>query len=393
MGNAATRAKDPTITQPRGDIRLPLKTLPTSHHLRPQPPPLETVKYSQPSLAVTNEPIVPDLNIKKSIDQETSAYSIWKQNYYGYRVQKEDLSKYDSRIQSNADNRQRELEERRRQVRLQRIEAEAAVITNKEYPKPILSVESCINFTSRYLSFKKHDKKYFTPKPERPELTPEMIMRIEHASKPNPPTEVLVQIDGVDITRRDIRTLTGLNWLNDEIINAYLSLIVMRGKEPKRRKVYAFNTFFYPKVRESGYNSVKRWTRKVDIFSHDFILVPVHLGNHWCMAVINFMDRTISYYDSLGGGTNGCCDTLLEYLRYESNDKKKQDFDDENWKLINCYNELGIPQQQNGSDCGVFACIYAEYLTREAKLKFGQQHMSYFRQKMIYELLTKKILD
>lgn len=89
----------------------------------------------------------------------------------------------------------------------------------------------------------------------------------------------------------------------------------------------------------------------------------------------------------------GCCDTLLDYLRSESNDKKKQDFDDENWKMLNCYAEIGIPQQRNGSDCGVFACIYAEYLTRGAELTFTQEHMGYFRKKMIYELIVKRILE
>lgn len=393
MGNNTTKAKEPTITQPRGDIRLPVKPL-VPHYYRAQPPPIETVKYSQPSLQQSIQPRIPEVVQQKPIHYDTSAYSIWRQNLLDHRVRREDLTKYDSRIQKHADDRQqRELEERARKLRLQRIEAEAGVITNKPSPQPILSFESCVNLTSRFLNLKTYDNKYFSPKPERPVLTPEMINLIDRASKPSPPTEVLVQIDGVDILRKDIRTLTGLNWLNDEIINAYLSLIVMRGKEAKRKKVYAFNTFFYPKIRESGYNSVKRWTRKVDIFSHDFLLAPIHLGNHWCLAVVNLIDRTISYYDSLGGGTHGCCDILLDYLRHESNDKKKQDFDDENWRLVNCYSQVGIPQQENCSDCGVFTCIYAEYITRDAKLNFKQEHMSYFRKKMIYELLTKKILE
>jgi len=190
-----------------------------------------------------------------------------------------------------------------------------------------------------------------------------------------------------------MRTLTNSNWLNDEIINAYFYLIVQRGKEPKRKRVYAFNTFFYPKLRDMGYSSVKRWTRKVDVFSHDFLIVPVHLGNHWCLALVNFINKTIGYYDSLGGSSKECCDTLLNYLRYESNDKRKQDMDDENWRLVDCYREANIPRQTNGSDCGVFACQYAEHLTRQAKLTFSQEHMPYLRQKMIYELLNKKILE
>ncbi len=32
----------------------------------------------------------------------------------------------------------------------------------------------------------------------------------------------------------------------------------------------------------------------------------------------------------------------------------------------------GIPQQMNGSDCGVFACKYAEYVSRGADITFSQ---------------------
>ena len=67
-----------------------------------------------------------------------------------------------------------------------------------------------------------------------------------------------------------------------------MALIVERNSsEDNRPSVYAFNTFFYPKLREKGHQALKRWTRKVDIFSFDFIFVPIHLGMHWCLAVSN----------------------------------------------------------------------------------------------------------
>jgi len=50
-------------------------------------------------------------------------------------------------------------------------------------------------------------------------------------------------------------------------------------------KVYSFNTFFYPKVLSGGHQAVRRWTKQVDLFSYDYVLVPVHLGMHWCLAV------------------------------------------------------------------------------------------------------------
>jgi sentrin-specific protease 1 len=40
---------------------------------------------------------------------------------------------------------------------------------------------------------------------------------------------------------------------------------------------------------------------RVDVFAKDLLLVPVHLGVHWCMAVVDRRQRRLAYYDSLGG--------------------------------------------------------------------------------------------
>lgn len=316
-------------------------------------------------------------------------YTIFEENFKKYRVTKDDLDSFEAQISLAADQlQQRDLDKRALEARLHRVRMESKLIVEKEPPKLISSIDSVKNIRERLLSLKLQDRKYF-PTDKFPELTPEMLVEIKSASNPYPSEEALVELDGVQILRKDIQTLLGLNWLNDEIMNAYMNLLVLRGKNYGRKKVYAFNTFFYPKLRTSGYSTVKRWTRKVDLFSHDFVLVPVHLGNHWCLAFIDFTQRTISYFDSMGGGSNGCCDTLLEYLKQESLDKRKQEFGHENWKTTD---RRDIPRQNNCSDCGVFACTYAEYLTRQAKFNFTQEHMPYFRKKMIYEIIKKKIL-
>jgi len=64
-----------------------------------------------------------------------------------------------------------------------------------------------------------------------------------------------------------------------------MNLLVERSKDPNLPSANTFNTFFYPKLRSSGYTAVRRWTKKMDIFSKDILLVPVHLGVHWCLSV------------------------------------------------------------------------------------------------------------
>lgn len=77
-------------------------------------------------------------------------------------------------------------------------------------------------------------------------------------------------------------------------MNFYLSLVMERSSgEAAGLKVYSFSTFFFPKlcggggggVQVQGHAVVKRWTKAVDLFLYDLILVPLHLGVHWALAV------------------------------------------------------------------------------------------------------------
>ena len=223
-----------------------------------------------------------------------------------------------------------------------------------------------------------------------PTLTPLMQQEIKNALIPNPSNDVLVESFGLRITRKDIYTLHGLNWLNDEVINFYMNLLIARGASGSSfPKVHAMNTFFYPKLLSGGHSSLKRWTRKIDIFEKDLLVVPIHLGIHWCMSVVDFRDKTIRYFDSMGGSNPKCLSTLRQYLEDESMDKKKKSYPTNDWKLIS---PKDIPQQMNGSDCGVFSCMFAEFICADRTITFTQQDMPYFRNKMVYEILKSELL-
>ena len=105
------------------------------------------------------------------------------------------------------------------------------------------------------------------------ELTPEMEGVITNALRKHPPNETLTEKFNIQITRRDIATLSGLNWLNDEVVNFYMNLLMERGKNDNYTSVYAFNTFFYPKLIKMGFSGVKRWTKKVTICYYIYIYI------------------------------------------------------------------------------------------------------------------------
>lgn len=111
----------------------------------------------------------------------------------------------------------------------------------------------------------------------------------------------------MSINIKDLETLEGHNWLNDEIINSYMKLICMRSRElvkksTANKNVYAFSTFFFMKLANEGYTeSLERWTRKVNFLDYDLVLMPVHRGYHWTLLVIDNNSSEIRYYDSFNG--------------------------------------------------------------------------------------------
>ncbi|TYZ58311.1 hypothetical protein PybrP1_004686, partial [[Pythium] brassicae (nom. inval.)] len=190
-----------------------------------------------------------------------------------------------------------------------------------------------------------------------------------------PPDRVLIHKYQADITRRTLQCLKPLQWLNDE-----------SGALPKRS--HFFNSFFYTKVSENGYNfaNVRRWTRKIDLFAMDKVFVPVNISNtHWCMAVIFVTEKRIQYYDSMSGSGTTCLKVLLRYLHDEMEHKKSAKFDAEGWELVTT--EDGTPQQANGSDCGVFSCMFADFVSLNKPLSFSQKDMEFHRSRMVLRIV------
>eukprot|EP00116_Pleurobrachia_bachei_P002546 sb/3462808/ len=185
-----------------------------------------------------------------------------------------------------------------------------------------------------------------------PPLTEEMMMAVDRALSGGPLMETLVDHFNIGITRKDVQTLKDLTWLNDEVINFYFNLLMDRSKKVAP-SIHIFNTFFYPRLLKVGHQGLARWTRKVDLFAKDLIMIPIHLGMHWCLAVIDNRTSTITYYDSLLGDNHQCTTALRDYMVAEHMSKKKQPMDPASWKLVI---EKDLPEQMNGCDCGVFAC-------------------------------------
>ncbi|WP_419241167.1 Ulp1 family isopeptidase [Cardinium endosymbiont of Nabis limbatus] len=228
--------------------------------------------------------------------------------------------------------------------------------------------------------------------PEHLPLTDEMLDQVKKAFGSSSEM-LLVTVGELQIKKEDLILLEGKKWLNDSIINAYLHMVVKRSEEKENQllpKVHYFNSFFFKLLSSpAGYEKVKRWTENIDIFDYDLLLIPIHLGYHWCLAVVDFGKKAINYYDSLGKSNKDCLNKLLDYLVKEIADKKQGQLNKAEWRL-ECLE--GIPQQQNGYDCGVFVCQFANHVALGAPLNFTQRDMPYFRERMAIEILNGRLM-
>lgn len=102
----------------------------------------------------------------------------------------------------------------------------------------------------------------------------------------------------------DLFRLDEDEFLNDNLIGFFLRYLEHHLEQTKpglASKVYFYNSYFFERlVRTSkkrngiNYESVQKWTRNIDIFSRDYVVVPVNESLHWYVAIICNLPRLIA---------------------------------------------------------------------------------------------------
>ncbi|KAF8321708.1 cysteine proteinase [Clavulina sp. PMI_390] len=262
-------------------------------------------------------------------------------------------------------------------------------------------------------------------------LTAAADKRISDLWRRPPP---LAKVVREQVSKADLDRLAPGQWLNDEVINFYGAMVKERsdrwgkendplcaddpwfganelggtqppainghtrkGKGPEvgsPLQTHYFNTFFYSKLTTEGYEKarLRTWTKRVDVFAKDAVLIPINLGNaHWTFACVNMRLKRIEYYDSLGHCRNSVYGALRHWLDSEHRDKKGSPFDFDGWED---YWSDEIPTQNNASDCGVFTCQFMEGTSRGedvASFGFSQEDMPYLRRRMLWEISQARL--
>jgi len=200
--------------------------------------------------------------------------------------------------------------------------------------------------------------------------------------------------DVVSITCDDLSRLESYQYLNDSIVDFYIRYCKDKYVDNQDKdRFYFFNTYFYNilttqnKVTDA-YPKISKWTRDVDIFSKDFLFIPICENFHWTLIIVTFpyLDfekksttsrPTMLYLDSLKSGLGKISHKIREYLSLEWNNKKSKPSNGEIPEKVFTYKTLpllrcNVPKQNNLCDCGVFLLHYLELFCRNPEKNFDE---------------------
>ncbi|KAK0550470.1 hypothetical protein OC844_006719 [Tilletia horrida] len=102
----------------------------------------------------------------------------------------------------------------------------------------------------------------------------------------------------ISIFRSDLEKLDEGEFLNDTLVEFGLKYTLDQLRDRGQAEsqaladaMYLYSSFFFKRLTESrdiakGYENVRKWTSKVDIFQKEFLVVPINEHLHWYLAII-----------------------------------------------------------------------------------------------------------
>lgn len=206
--------------------------------------------------------------------------------------------------------------------------------------------------------------------------------------------------DAVSISKRDVDLLRPEVFVNDTIIDFYIKYLKNKIQPEEKHRFHFFNSFFFRKLADpdkdsfsasegrAAFQRVRKWTRKVNLFEKDYVIIPVNFNYHWSLIVMchlgevaTFEDEDVKksirvpcilHMDSIKGNHAGLQDLVRSYLCEEWKEKQKEASKDISSRFYNLrFVSLELPQQQNSFDCGLFLLHYVELFLEQAPINFN----------------------
>jgi sentrin-specific protease 1 len=183
-----------------------------------------------------------------------------------------------------------------------------------------------------------------------------------------------------------------LGLLNDDIINGYLRILEDSINKAQLKNVPSFSvlsTHFVSKLTQNHEDkSLRDMLRFIPCKSIDRdrnwldgttanIIVPINIPGHWLLAVVQPRAMVITCYDSLLQSSIPHQVYTLE-LFVEQEWRRLNGTSPSKWKVVAEH----CPYQENGSDCGIFTCLFANCIMAGWSMNFNQMIATNYRNYM-----------
>lgn len=217
------------------------------------------------------------------------------------------------------------------------------------------------------------------------------------------------------VTEHDYKTLGHNEYLNDNIINFYLTYLHQNLPAKQKDQIHIYSSHFYSRLKGSGrktpvvadkskskdvqtkttyaeqcYERVKSWTKKIDIYSKKMLIFPICDEEHWFVIIVCNPGQVLSQknnsdfekerrrqmklegrgcdpfllvLDSLNSTHSTALSRIRSYLQFEYMEKKGYPLTFGRDKMEEKHPE--IPQQPNSCDCGIFLLHYVELVFKD----------------------------
>ncbi|KAJ7050064.1 hypothetical protein C8F01DRAFT_1068234 [Mycena amicta] len=215
-------------------------------------------------------------------------------------------------------------------------------------------------------------------------------------------SQLSLAISTVPVSSEDLHRLKTPSWLNNFVLNAAVSAILLRlVSAPRLAHIAVLNTADFHRVQMATTDAVlwqhlaptAYWEKAVWI-------VPIHQprDKHWVLAAVVVSSQTVFFYDSLAkleGWESDLNDTLKLMSRmwklaqdhqHDIRHAQRHTHDLGAWKAVPLFDQAS-PQQSNGHDCGVWViCMIAAIARGFSGTEISEADIPHIR-KLLGELI------
>ena len=204
---------------------------------------------------------------------------------------------------------------------------------------------------------------------------------------------------------KSMATLRPKAWLDDDVINFYMYLLIDRSARGTGLKLAVSNSHLVVALskewKKTKSTKIAKWSKwlvtKVDMESVELLLVPVHVSNvHWVLFAINFCERKMYWIDSLRDSRTSVsyakataeARLLADWVHHVAQHRTKKQgakrdliSSEYNYCKGPVQRDLG-PKQNDSSSCGVCTCLTADYLALNLQPEYSTDDVETLRHRM-----------